>query len=725
MVIYKKLLVYLINIWILNQQLSFVFLEYLGNKDLMKTCINDEINNNGILSLDIYENFKKICSLDNNITRINISKGLISVDKGNYLLLYRIYLYDPLRKLTIHRSENNDAMLQYSGDNNLIIYPLLLKISNSDINKIKKLTKVPYSLRKNIERRKMLQIEYSIKPLLGEPEKGKDLIIYKNHSLISHYRSRILNGMNIKQLSRNSMKQHISDKLAISGNLHIGQENWNDEGFVKYFKFGKGSFGEVWRGLAFTKSIESFLGYCNESELSLLRQNKNRWKRGKNIDIEFLHILEEILQYVDKYKKSICINFQTEKVEEVSVVNVVMKRMLTEIPSWETKLSAIREIFFGILLYCMPHITRFLHVFEEENLGTDLEVKSEIWLVYRYEGISLYSLLFMADENGKVIPSKFWWRHIKNRKNKKLLKCKNKNCKKANFQDLLKEFMYQLMKCLAIIHSMGIVHRDIKPSNILISVISNRSNLNSYYLRLADWGSAILEKKSQLLFENFPMSILNKLYGNFGPSYHDETEGYQPPEVQFNSFIYNPTKSKMDIFENTRLASYDMWSAGVIMLQIIWGNLQVFSVLNDDTKFQHLLLRANRYIENMLNSNLSNISVSQADNLKKDIMYRLALMRLCLLDSKNDISWVQNILNNFLSTIGTNSSSVLSGISRSCTDEEFSNILKQFDPSGIGLDSLEAMKFLKSLLNPSSKDRITAKSALQHAYFKKNRLNYE
>ena len=55
--------------------------------------------------------------------------------------------------------------------------------------------------------------------------------------------------------------------------------------------------------------------------------------------------------------------------------------------------------------------------------------------------------------------------------------------------NLIRKLIYQIIKGLAYLHSLGIVHRDIKPENLLVS--------SRYDLKICDFGFARQNKKDK------------------------------------------------------------------------------------------------------------------------------------------------------------------------------------------------------------------------------------
>ncbi|KAF4796624.1 Cyclin-dependent-like kinase 5 [Turdus rufiventris] len=97
--------------------------------------------------------------------------------------------------------------------------------------------------------------------------------------------------------------------------------------------------------------------------------------------------------------------------------------------------------------------------------------------------------------------------------------------------EIVKSFMYQLLKGLAFCHSRNVLHRDLKPQNLLI----NRNG----ELKLADFGLA-------------------RAFGIPVRCYSAEvvTLWYRPPDVLFGAKLYS--------------TSIDMWSAGCIFAEEQW-----------------------------------------------------------------------------------------------------------------------------------------------------------
>ncbi|KZV80740.1 CMGC/GSK protein kinase [Exidia glandulosa HHB12029] len=96
----------------------------------------------------------------------------------------------------------------------------------------------------------------------------------------------------------------------------------------------------------------------------------------------------------------------------------------------------------------------------------------------------------------------------------------------------IKLYMYQLMRSLAYIHSVGICHRDIKPQNLLL-------NPTTGVLKLCDFGSA------KILVAGEPnVSYICSRY-------------YRAPELIFGSTNYT--------------TNIDIWSTGCVMAELMLG----------------------------------------------------------------------------------------------------------------------------------------------------------
>lgn len=96
----------------------------------------------------------------------------------------------------------------------------------------------------------------------------------------------------------------------------------------------------------------------------------------------------------------------------------------------------------------------------------------------------------------------------------------------------IKMYMYQLMRSLAYIHSVGICHRDIKPQNLLLNPATG-------VLKLCDFGSA------KILVAGEPnVSYICSRY-------------YRAPELIFGSTNYT--------------TNIDIWSTGCVMAELMLG----------------------------------------------------------------------------------------------------------------------------------------------------------
>lgn len=98
--------------------------------------------------------------------------------------------------------------------------------------------------------------------------------------------------------------------------------------------------------------------------------------------------------------------------------------------------------------------------------------------------------------------------------------------------NLIKLYMYQLLRSLAYIHSIGICHRDIKPQNLLLNPATG-------VLKLCDFGSA------KILVAGEPnVSYICSRY-------------YRAPELIFGATNYT--------------TNIDIWSTGCVMAELMQG----------------------------------------------------------------------------------------------------------------------------------------------------------
>ncbi|CBK25263.2 uncharacterized protein [Blastocystis hominis] len=115
--------------------------------------------------------------------------------------------------------------------------------------------------------------------------------------------------------------------------------------------------------------------------------------------------------------------------------------------------------------------------------------------------------------------------------------------------ELYKVVLYKICLVVRKIHKRGVIHRDIKPENVLIShlrLVHNKIDYDALTVNLIDFGSSILPEVPAL----YPI-----------PASMDQcTKLYAPPEASTNQFTQ----------------SYDIWSLGVMMLEMIFGHKEFF-----------------------------------------------------------------------------------------------------------------------------------------------------
>ncbi|XVE77828.1 hypothetical protein DITRI_Ditri13aG0093700 [Diplodiscus trichospermus] len=320
----------------------------------------------------------------------------------------------------------------------------------------------------------------------------------------------------------------------------------------------------------------------------------------------------------------------------------------------------------------LNHIARYVESFES--------LSNEIWLVFHYEGMSLSKLMYTMEEGEhdateaeevkqvQVLRPSKWWHWLKTT---------------DDGQEEMRNLIRQLLVALKSCHDRNITHRDIKPENMVIcfedqktgrclrGIPSGDKNFTTR-MRIIDFGSAI---------DGFSMK---HLYGSAGPSRSEQTHDYSPPEALLNaSWHQGPTSTTL---------KYDMWSVGVVILEMILGSPNVFQI----SALTHTLL--DRHLEGW-NEGL------------KELAYKLrSFMELCIL-----ITGSSSKHHRAMNRGG------MSPASWKCSEEFFSRQIRSRDPLKLGFQNIWALRLVRDLLLWDPDDRLSVDDALRHPYFQSHK----
>ncbi len=305
---------------------------------------------------------------------------------------------------------------------------------------------------------------------------------------------------------------------------------------------------------------------------------------------------------------------------------VVLKRMLLE-NGFDVLLCGLREAFFGDELRSETSLARAAsHFFVNGSVtlqtifvregdktgGADNHHNSQpkqlplskeeflrggwqrvdMWIVFEDAGTSLRNLLYEDNNrNGAFVvvePSRFWHR-----------------LRGPHGLPIVKDILRQLLQGIALLHRRGIVHRDVKPANVLVcdadasagdaegaagqtatrprrcgpwatktnssTMNESTSNTNSSS-KFSQDGSAAQQRVVRLadFSSAFSQRVVDEgLYGSNGPLRNDLTIDYAPQEVLFGN--------SSDAAAHTA-QTYDMWSVGVLFLELLLGTPDVFTI---------------------------------------------------------------------------------------------------------------------------------------------------
>ncbi|POM63519.1 Serine/threonine protein Kinase [Phytophthora palmivora] len=376
----------------------------------------------------------------------------------------------------------------------------------------------------------------------------------------------------------------------------------------------------------------------------------------------------------------------------------VLKRLFLELGESMAQMG-LREAHFGALLHGEQHVTRFVEYFfrpakvvESQADHPIPQATPELWLVFYDEGKSLRQYLYEklevvygADGHGDggagvvLQPSRFW----------------EKLRTDVRGENVLREIMRQLLQGVAALHARGITHRDIKPSNILVSIPPSPSASSAPpmpLVKLADFGSAVDDYTLHNLYA--AKDGKGASTASSGPSQAEETREYQPPEVLFSD--------NGQPYDYSAPEAYDLWSVGVVFLEMVLGSPQVFLISPRERAKLDVMLNAQRHRHGRHGSDKD----AESGWRTKAYLLHVLTQEFCIFQpgpGQLRSLWDKYAL-----------------VSESCHFGRFNQTVVERDPLKRGLEDswgLDLMWRLLQLLQWHPSERITAKEALQHAYF--------
>ncbi|GMF37111.1 unnamed protein product [Phytophthora fragariaefolia] len=372
----------------------------------------------------------------------------------------------------------------------------------------------------------------------------------------------------------------------------------------------------------------------------------------------------------------------------------VLKRLFLELGESMAQMG-LREAHFGALLHGEHHVARFVeYFFRPAKSEDDHRTTPELWLVFYDEGKSLRQYLYeklevvygtddQGDTGAGVVlqPSHFW---------KKLRT-------DARGENVLREIMRQLLQAVAALHARGITHRDIKPSNILVSIppSSTSSTVAPMPLvKLADFGSAVDDYTLHNLYAAEDRSDSSTAAS--GPSQAEETREYQPPEVLFSD--------NGQPYDFTAPEAYDLWSVGVVFLEMVLGSPQVFLISPRERAKLDVVLNAQRRRRRHNQGRHTNEEDTESGWRTKAYLLHVLTQEFCIFQPaprQLRSLWDKYAL-----------------VSESCHFGRFNQTVVERDPLKRGLEDSWGLDLMWRLLQWNPSERITAEDALQHAYFR-------
>jgi serine/threonine protein kinase/serine/threonine protein phosphatase PrpC len=370
----------------------------------------------------------------------------------------------------------------------------------------------------------------------------------------------------------------------------------------------------------------------------------------------------------------------------------VLKRLFLELGENMAQMG-LREAHFGALLHGEQHVARFVEYFFRPAKLVQTEdaqprTTPELWLVFYDEGKSLRQYLYEKLEvvygasgggAGVVLqPSRFW----------------EKLRTDARGENVLREIMRQLLQAVAALHARGITHRDIKPSNILVSIPPSPAATSTPpmpLVKLADFGSAVDDYTLHNLYAAGGGNAAAS--GAAGPTQAEETREYQPPEVLFSD--------NGQPYEYAAPEAYDLWSVGVVFLEMLLGSPQVFLISPRERAKLDVMLdtQQRRHRRGQQDGN----DASESGWRTKAYLLHVLTQEFCIFQPAPQqlrSLWDKYAL-----------------VSESCHFGRFNQTVVERDPLKRGLEDPWGLDLMWRLLQWYPSERMTAEDALQHAYF--------
>jgi serine/threonine protein kinase len=372
--------------------------------------------------------------------------------------------------------------------------------------------------------------------------------------------------------------------------------------------------------------------------------------------------------------------------------------------------AGLREVYFGNLIQKQldgtqqnlytTYVDHFFREVPKRVFGrVQEEVDLELWIVFKDAGPSLRSYIYTATMSDGFVMyqhSSLWTQlrtmpsfeedpHVSSRKNANETKTNSARSGIPHVgRKIMRVILYEILSAAAILHQKGIVHRDIKPSNIMcngdamLHDIFATDKMPTIECRLGDFSSGWDHYTADHLYTN-------------GPSPWEQTDEYAPPESYLGPNWIPFSKDKPQ--------SYDSWSIGVTILELLLGTPYVFTV---DQRTNALLTHK------MERAGASEDDISHA-------LYLAALSQFCIYVPTNNnstqaSSWPLRNGDPLHETAMAKDS---------CTLRDFHKALRARDPLGIGFDSSTdlLLHLVWQLLAWDPNERMTAEEALQHPYF--------